>query len=1003
MPQDVYAQFWPVSGQITRVPALDVISHGYGPRFITSEGYDVHAGTDFNLPIGTAVYAAITGKVVSVNPWGWSHQNAGGTGAPYASIGQDTKGNQIIISDENPVLSQRKWYVYNHLDQITVSEGDIVTGGVQVGTSGNTGTSGSSSCGTTYTAFGGATFGNICGTAHLHFAVLVGRSPSTNLWVNEIFSENMLAEFAHSAPTGFKASFGVKTHKNYSNNEVYAAGLNVTAHGVEITIPLQSMVVDKVKLSGLDSSGITQTATLSFTNDINHAYSPATRNIQLHKGLYIGAEDNGGHETFTLFFAPTAYTRATEPQGNGSTILNATYGSFTTNRIFLSDFNSVLLYDGLGATNLLPSNTQYAVAANSTLGLNGFNQSIRSITGAGLVDLDSAALTLGSSTNFTFDGKIVGTGSIVKNGTGTLTLSGVNTYSGTTTVGAGALLVAAGGSIASSPAVVQAGATLIVNGTASNIQAGGTLSGTGTVGFTQVFGTFAPGSGIAGSTMTLANGINFQPGATYGVQISPTAASSAIVTGAATLAGTVNAQFAPGSYVARNYTILTSTLGLGGTTFNALTTNGLPAGFIATLGYTGNNVLLNLNAMLGTATAVGTTLKGNQQHVATSINNFFNNGGALPPAFVSVFGLTGANLDNALTQPSGETATGSQQTTFGAMTQFMEVMTDPFLAGRGNATAGASAALFADESESGNSVRNAYATFNKAPLASNYEPRWSVWAAGFGGSQTTDGSTAAGSNSTTSRVFGTAVGADYRFSPFTIAGFALTGGGTNFSVANGGSGRSDLFQAGAFFKHNIGAAYLSGASAYGWQDVTTDRTVTVAGIDRLRAAFNANAWSGRLESGYRFVMPLFDGIGLTPYAAGQFTTFDLPAYAEKVLSGASTFALAYGSKSVTDSRSELGLRTDKSFAMPNGVFTLRGRAAWAHDFNPDHAVAATFQALPGASFVVNGAAQARNSALTTASAEVKWLNGWSAAATFEGEFSDVTRSYAGKGVVRYSW
>lgn len=39
----------------------------------------------------------------------------------------------------------------------------------------------------------------------------------------------------------------------------------------------------------------------------------------------------------------------------------------------------------------------------------------------------------------------------------------------------------------------------------------------------------------------------------------------------------------------------------------------------------------------------------------------------------------------------------------------------------------------------------------------------------------------------------------------------------------------------------------------------------------------------------------------------------------------------------------------------------------------------------------------------TASAEMKWSNGWSAAATFEGEFSDVTRSYAGKGVVRYAW
>jgi hypothetical protein len=28
---------------------------------------------------------------------------------------------------------------------------------------------------------------------------------------------------------------------------------------------------------------------------------------------------------------------------------------------------------------------------------------------------------------------------------------------------------------------------------------------------------------------------------------------------------------------------------------------------------------------------------------------------------------------------------------------------------------------------------------------------------------------------------------------------------------------------------------------------------------------------------------------------------------------------------------------------------------------------------------------------------------WSAAATFEGEFSNVTSSYAGKGVARYAW
>jgi uncharacterized protein with beta-barrel porin domain len=293
--------------------------------------------------------------------------------------------------------------------------------------------------------------------------------------------------------------------------------------------------------------------------------------------------------------------------------------------------------------------------------------------------------------------------------------------------------------------------------------------------------------------------------------------------------------------------------------------------------------------------------------------------------------------------------------------------------------------------------------FTKAPLAKVYDPRWSVWASGFGGSQSTDGNAAVGSNNTTSSIAGTAVGADYLLSPKTIAGFALAGGGTNFSVANGGTGRSDLFQAGAYVRHTNGPAYISAALAYGWQDITTNRTVTVAGFDQLRAEFNANAWSGRLEGGYRFISPATFGIGITPYAAAQFVTFDLPAYAEQAIVGTNNFALAYGARDVTDVRSELGIRTDKSYALANGILTLRGRLAWAHDFDPDRPIAATFQSLPGASFVVNGAAQAADSALTTASVEMKWRNGWSAAATFEGEFSSVTTSYAGKGVVRYAF
>ena len=37
----------------------------------------------------------------------------------------------------------------------------------------------------------------------------------------------------------------------------------------------------------------------------------------------------------------------------------------------------------------------------------------------------------------------------------------------------------------------------------------------------------------------------------------------------------------------------------------------------------------------------------------------------------------------------------------------------------------------------------------------------------------------------------------------------------------------------------------------------------------------------------------------------------------------------------------------------------------------------------------------------SAGAEARWINGFSVAATFEGDFSNVTESYAGKGTIRY--
>jgi autotransporter-associated beta strand protein len=735
-----------------------------------------------------------------------------------------------------------------------------------------------------------------------------------------------------------------------------AFGDNATAGAANITANLHG----RVDFNGGTNAG---SATISLSNDGRLTFEGASSAGNARIRVTSGTGSIGFRESSTAANA----TITLDVSGVGVSSLSFSQTASGGNARVISNTKSAFV------------SIQNLTSAGTTLG---------SIEGLGGFALGFKTLTVGGNNLSTiYGGNFSGTGgSLVKTGTGTLTLTGTSsTNTGSTTVDAGALVV--NGSIASSTGVtVNNGATLAGGGTVRNA----TIAGGGTL--------FA-GDGTANSSLKLTGSLALQSGAFYMVQFDPTTSSFANVTGTATLGGaTVKANFTGGGSIKKQYSILTA--GSLSGTFGALETN--LASVQSSLSYDATHAYLNL--ALNYAGASG--FSANQQSVANTLTNFFNSTGSIPLVYAT---LTAPGF----TQASGETATGSQQTAFNAMGQFMGVMTDPFIGGRGaNGGAAGGATPYADEEalayaagrKRTGDARDAYAAlYRKAPLAQVYDPRWSVWAAGFGGSQTTDGNTVFGSNNTTSSLFGTAVGADYRFSPNTIAGFALAGGGTNFSVAGGGSGRSDLFQAGAFVRHKIGAAYVSGALAYGWQDITTDRTVMIAGIDRLRAQFNANAYSGRIEGGYRFVAPWIGGLGLTPYAAGQFTTFDLPAYAEQVVTGGNAFALAYGAQSVTNTRSELGLRADKSYAMQNAVLTLRGRLAWAHDYDPNRAAAATFQALPGASFVVNGARPAADAALTTASVEMKWLNGWSAAGTFEGEFSSVTTSYAGKGVVRYSW
>src|SRR5438034_4834419 len=171
----------------------------------------------------------------------------------------------------------------------------------------------------------------------------------------------------------------------------------------------------------------------------------------------------------------------------------------------------------LGATNAVGASSAVTVAGGATFDLRGFSDVIGSLAGAGTVTSGAAgAVTLtagGNNTSTTLSGLLQngsGTVALTKAGTGTLTLSANNTYTGTTTVSAGTLLV--NGSQGSSAASLN----------------GGTLGGTGTVGAvtsTASGGTVSPG--VAGPGILSSGNVNWSSGSpSFLVQLNGTTAGT---------------------------------------------------------------------------------------------------------------------------------------------------------------------------------------------------------------------------------------------------------------------------------------------------------------------------------------------------------------------------------------------------------------------------------------------------------------------------------------------
>jgi autotransporter-associated beta strand protein len=205
----------------------------------------------------------------------------------------------------------------------------------------------------------------------------------------------------------------------------------------------------------------------------------------------------------------------------------------------------------VGHSNALGStNSGTFISTGATLDLNGFNVGNEAITlqqassrlvnsntttaatiggGVTLSATSSGSGGIGGNGDLTIAGVVSGGFGFSKTGTGTVTLTRTNTYSGTTTVNQGTLLVATNGSIASSSlATVNDGGLLKVNGTAGavTVNSGGSLSGSGTNGVVTLNSGSLLNPGNSPGTLTAASSI-WKSNSTYNWEINSNAASAA--------------------------------------------------------------------------------------------------------------------------------------------------------------------------------------------------------------------------------------------------------------------------------------------------------------------------------------------------------------------------------------------------------------------------------------------------------------------------------------------
>lgn len=553
---------------------------------------------------------------------------------------------------------------------------------------------------------------------------------------------------------------------------------------------------------------------------------------------------------------------------------------------------------------------------------------VDAVFGYGILDVGKAArgpgkfdwgnVTVNFTGNSVWRNNISGTGGLVKQGTGTLSLTEAQSYTGDTRVDGGALDIR-NGLGGSSLSVASGGLAYASGAFGKNVQNAG-----------RFFNGRDTGATISGNYVQTASG---NLGVWLGTPLQ--------VNGTATLAGQVSILGSRTGYTTTaKETLLKANGGVSGT-FGSV--KAAPNVFLdASIGYDANSAFLNINRIQINAAAASLGLSGAAIGSAQRVEAAFGaiDGGIVPPNGILVGGAAdiqnstfdAATAERSLRSLAGQMHAANMALTLESMDAGRRAMTDRF-----------------------------DALVDMPRLAGSWQQdlrdHGALAQSGFSGLDY--------------QLSGWMMGQDMRFGDNGVFGLAASHTDAQGWMSDlGDRTRNRQTEAQAYAGWLGDRAYVRGALGAGRFDREVERNVML-GLrhEAVNSLGNGNYLFANIEGGHRFDL---GAMALSPYVGSQLARIRSNGFTE---AGAAGFGLRADGWDVDRWQAYAGLRASREWLFAAGFrFGIDGRAEWQRTLSDGNGLLASFtgieQWMP-----VGGLSMARQGSLVGLGFNAQWKNG----------------------------